>query len=211
MPGNSTEVCGSWVLEHLFTGLIQADTENYEPIPGVAESWDTEDNETWTFELGEDWTFHNGEQVTAQSFVDTFNWVVDPENAQQSANFFELFVSYDEVIDGEADELEGVRAVDDYTLEIELTEPFSPLPDMLTYTAFYPMPEEAFEDIDAYEQAPIGNGRYQIDGEWEHDVQIAADRFEDYSRRGGWSPRPHRVAHLLGHRHRVHGRAVRKP
>ncbi|GAA1813704.1 peptide ABC transporter substrate-binding protein [Nesterenkonia flava] len=181
VPGNSTEVCGSWVLDHLFTGLVQADTETYEPIPGVAESWETEDATTWTFTLGEDWTFHNGDPITAQTFVDTFNWVVDPENAQQSANFFELFAGYDAVVEGEAEELEGVRAIDDYTLEIELTEPFSPLPDMLTYTAFYPMPEVAFEDIEAYEQAPIGNGRYQIDGEWEHDVQIAANRFEDYA------------------------------
>lgn len=181
VPADTTEVCGSWVLEHVFTGLVQADTETYEPIPGVAESWDTEDNVTWTFELGEGWTFHNGEEITAQTFVDTFNWAVDPENAQQSANFFDNFLGYQEVVDGEADEMEGLRAVDDHTLEIELTEPFSPLPDMLSYSAFFPMPQEAFDDIEAFGSAPIGNGRYQMDGEWEHDVQIAVERFDDYA------------------------------
>ncbi len=181
VPGNSTEVCGSWVLDSLFTGLVQTDLETNEPMPGVAESWDTEDNQTWTFTLGEDWTFHDGEEITAQTFVDTYNWVVDPDNAQQSANFFDNFVGYQEVVDGDAEEMEGVRAVDDYTLEIELTEPFSPLPDMLTYTAFYPMPSVAYEDIEAFEQAPVGNGRYMMDGEWEHDVQIAVERFEDWA------------------------------
>lgn len=181
VPGNSTEVCGSWVLDSLFTGLIQTDLDTNEPAPGVAESWDTEDNVTWTFTLGEDWTFHDGEEITAQTFVDTYNWVVDPDNAQQNSNFFDNFVGYQEVVDGDAEEMEGVRAVDDYTLEIELTEAFSPLPDMLTYTAFYPMPSVAFEDIDAFEDAPVGNGRYMMDGEWEHDVQIAVERFDDWA------------------------------
>ncbi|PRZ14142.1 peptide/nickel transport system substrate-binding protein/oligopeptide transport system substrate-binding protein [Nesterenkonia sandarakina] len=181
VPANSTEVCGSWVLGSLFTGLTQTDFDTYEPTAGVAESWDTEDNVTWTFTLGEDWTFHDGEAITAQTFVDTYNWAVDPDNAQQSANFFDNFLGYQEVVDGDAEEMEGVRAVDDYTLEIELTEPFSPLPDMLTYTAFYPMPSVAYDDIEAFEQAPVGNGRYMMDGEWEHDQQIAVNRFEDWA------------------------------
>ncbi|WP_300343731.1 ABC transporter substrate-binding protein [Nesterenkonia sp.] len=180
MPGNSSEVCGSWVLENLFTGLTQVDYETFEAGPGVATEWETEDNITWTFHLGEDWTFHNGDPITAQTFVDSWNWVVNPDNAQQNASFHDKFVGYDEVVNGEAEEMEGVRAVDDYTLEIELTEPFSPLPLMLSYTGFYPMPDEAFEDIEAFQNAPIGNGRYQMDGEWVHDDVIAVERYEDW-------------------------------
>lgn len=185
IPGNTTENCGSRVQEQLFTGLTLVDNETYEAVPGVAESWDTEDQVTWTFELSEDYTFHNGDPVTAQSFVGTFNWVVDPDNAMSGANFHDKFLGYEEVAAGEAEEMEGVRALDDHTLEIELTEPFGQLPLVLTYTSFYPMPEEAFEDIDAYEAAPIGNGRYQMDGEWEHDVAINLERYEDW---GGEEP-----------------------
>ncbi|MDZ5076217.1 ABC transporter substrate-binding protein [Nesterenkonia sp. HG001] len=181
VPGNSTEVCGSWVLENLFTGLTQIDYDTLEAGAGVAESWETEDNVTWTFELGEDWTFHNGDPITAQTFVDTWNWVVAEDNAQQNANFHDKFLGYDDVASGDAEEMEGVRAVDDYTLELELTEPFSPLPMMLSYTGFYPMPDVAFEDIEAFEQAPVGNGRYQMDGEWVHDEEIAVERFDDWA------------------------------
>lgn len=181
LPSNSTEVCGSWVLEQLFTGLTQVDYDTFEAVPGVATEWDSNEDQTeWTFTLGEDWTFHNGDPITAQTFVDTFNWVVDPDNAQQNTSFYDVVLGYDEVVDGEADELEGVTAADDYTLEIELSEPFSPLPMMLSYTGFYPMPAEAFDDPEGFESSPIGNGRYQMDGEWEHDVQIAADRYEDW-------------------------------
>lgn len=180
-PGNSTEVCGSKILEQLFTGLTQVDYETVEAVEGVASDWETDDNITWTFTLNDDWTFHNGDPVTAQTFVDTWNWVVDPDNAQQNASFYDKFLGYQEVVDGDADELEGVRAVDDTTLEIELSEPFSPLPLMLSYTGFYPMPEEAFDDMDAFESAPVGNGRYAMDGEWVNDVEVNMDRNEDWA------------------------------
>ncbi|GAA4828902.1 peptide ABC transporter substrate-binding protein [Garicola koreensis] len=181
MPSNSTEVCGSWVLEQLFTGLTQVDYETYEAVPGVATDWESNEDQTeWTFTLGEDWTFHNGDPIDANTFVETFNWVVDPDNAQQNTSFYDVIVGYEDVVNGDAEELAGVTATDDYTLEFELNEPFSPLPMMLSYTGFYPMPAEAFEDPESFEQAPVGNGRYQMDGEWEHDVQIAVDRYEDW-------------------------------
>lgn len=179
-PGNNTENCGSRVLDQLFTGLTDVDYETYEALPAVATDWETEDQVTWTFNLSEDYTFHNGDPVTAQTFVDTWNWVVQPDNAQAGANFHNKFLGYAEVADGEAEEMEGVRALDDYTLEIELEEPFGQLPIVLTYTSFYPMPAEAFDDMDAFQDAPIGNGRYQMDGEWVRGVEVAMDRYEDW-------------------------------
>lgn len=178
--GASSEVCGSAVLEQLYSGLTQVNYETSEAEPLVAESWDTEDAVTWTFNLREDFTFHNGDPVTAQTFVDTWNWVVDPDNAQGNSGFHDKFVGYDEVVAGDATEMSGVRATDEYTLEIELIEPFSPLPVMLSYTGFYPLPEVAFDDIAAFAEAPIGNGRYEMDGVWEHDVEIAMTRYEDW-------------------------------
>ena len=180
-PGMSEEVCGAGVLEQLFTGLTEMDYDANEPVAGVAESWDSEDQITWTFELGEDWTFHNGEELTAHTFVETFNWIVDPDNAQSNAEYYNVIAGYDEVLDGSADELEGVTAIDDYTLEIELSEPFGQLPAMLSLVGFSPLPEVAYEDIDAFESAPVGNGRYQMDGEWVHDVEIMVERFDDWA------------------------------
>ena len=187
-PGNNTENCGSRVLQQLFTGLTVVDHETNEAAPAVATDWETEDQITWTFTLGEDWTFHNGDPVTAQTFVDSWNWVVDPDNAQAGANFHDKFLGYSEVMEGEAEEMEGVRAVDDYTLEIELTEPFGQLPLVLTYTSFYPMPEEAFDDMDAFQSAPIGNGRYEMDGEWVHDTEVNMNRYEDWPGEDPGSP-----------------------
>src|SRR5690606_27045255 len=108
----------------------------------------------------------------------TWNWIVNPDNAQQNASFMDKFVGYEDVVAGEAEEMAGVRALDDTTIEIELTEPFSPLPAMLSYTAFYPLPPEAFDDIQAFLEAPRANGRYRMDGSGEHGVQIVTTRYE---------------------------------
>ncbi len=64
---------------------------------------------------------------------------------------------------------------------MHLTEPFSQYPLKLMYTVFYPMPKEAFDDIEAYEEAPIGNGPFMMDGKWEHDQQIREVRYPDYA------------------------------
>lgn len=178
--GNSSEVCGSRVLEQLYSGLTAVDYDTAEIIGVVATDWESDDAQSWTFTLRDDFTFHNGEPVTAQTFVDTWNWVVNPDNAQGQEAFFDKIAGYQEVVDGAATEMSGLSAPDDTTLQIELTEPFSPLPAMLSYTAFYPLPAVAFEDIAAFQEAPIGNGRYQMDGVWEHDVQIAMTRYEDW-------------------------------
>ena len=178
--GNSSEVCGSKVLDQLYSGLTSVDYETNEIIGVMASDWETEDAQNWTFTIRDDFTFHNGDPVTAQTFVDTWNWVVNPDNGQGQEAFFDKIEGYQEMADGEATELSGVSAPDDTTLEITLTEPFSPFPAQLSYTAFYPLPEAAFEDIDAFQESPIGNGRYQMDGDWQHDVEIAMTRYEDW-------------------------------
>ena len=182
-PGNNTENCGSRVLQQLFTGLTQVDFDTYEAEPAVATEWESEDQITWTFTLSEDYTFHNGDPVTAQTFVDTWNWIVDPDNGQQGSNFHDKFLGYEDVVNGEAEEMEGVRAIDDTTLE-----PVGQLPLVLTYTSFYPMPDVAFEDMDAFQTAPIGNGRYQMDGEWVHNSEINMDRYEEWPGEDPGSP-----------------------
>ncbi len=178
--GSSSEVCGSKVLEQLYSGLTSIDYDSGEVVGVVASDWETEDAQNWTFTLRDDFTFHNGDPVTAQTFVDTWNWIVNPDNGQTQEAFFDKIEGYQEVADGEATEMSGLSAPDDTTLEITLSEPFSPFPAQLSYTAFYPLPEVAFEDIAAFQEAPIGNGRYQMDGEWVHNVEIAMTRYEDW-------------------------------
>jgi oligopeptide transport system substrate-binding protein len=191
IPQINAETCGSQVLRALFTPLIQFDPETDELIFAVAESIESDDNVTWTVTLREGWTFHDGTPVTAQSFVDAWNWGADCFNAAGNNYFFGPagvnVVGYDalnpEECPNEAatEGMSGLQVVDDRTFTVELGAPFSEFPITVGYNAFYPLPESFFEDSEAFNEAPVGNGPYMMDGVWEHDVGINVVRYEDYA------------------------------
>ncbi|MFC7404974.1 peptide ABC transporter substrate-binding protein [Georgenia alba] len=170
VPTNTNETGGGKVLDQLFDGLVSYDT-NGEPYNQVAESIETEDNQTYTITIKEGWTFHDGSPVTASSFVDAWNYGALLSNEQASSYFFESIegFSYDE-----DSELTGLEVVDDHTFTVTLKQPESDFPVRLGYSAFYPLPESAFEDMEAFGENPIGNGPYMMDGEgaWEHNTRI---------------------------------------
>jgi len=198
VPGNTNETSGGEVLGALFSGLVKYDAETSEPSNLVAASIESEDATTWTVTLNEGWTFHNGDPVNAQSFVDSWNYTSFGPNAYGNNYFFANIVGYcdlnpgsatsaGEACEGDAavdvptvEEMSGLAVVDETTFTVELEAPFSQFPLTLGYTAFYPMPAVAFDDIDAYQEAPIGNGPFKMDGEWVHNQQINVVKFEEY-------------------------------
>jgi ABC-type transport system substrate-binding protein len=199
-PGMTNETAGSAVVQALFSGLINYDTDTGEAYPVVAAELPTsEDNITWTITLNEGWTFHTGEPVTAQSFVQAWNWTALGTNAANNGYFFGPgmadVVGYADVQpgadpDGEegpqtapapaASEMSGLQVVDDLTFTVEHAQPFSQFPLMLGYTAFFPVPNECIEDWEACNEHPIGNGPFMMEGDWQHDTLISVVRYEDY-------------------------------
>ncbi|MGO1973019.1 MAG: peptide ABC transporter substrate-binding protein [Propionibacteriaceae bacterium] len=182
------------VLEVVYSGLVRYDAETTEPYNYVAEDISSEDNVTWTIKIKDGWTFQNGEPVDAESFARAWNYAAYGPNAMGNNFFFERFKGYEEM-QGEyeeaddgtvtveeepsADELSGLKVVDESTLEVELIAPFVSFPTMLGYTGFFPIAQECLDDIDACAVKPIGNGPFQID-EWEQGVALTASKWADY-------------------------------
>ena len=194
LPTNSSESEGNTVLEALCTTLVQFDVETTEMYMAHAESIETDDLQNYTIKIKPGWTFHNGEPVTAQSYVDSWNFAAYGPNAQQTSNFFSNIAGYEDVApadpDGEegpkeapeptAETLSGLEVVDENTFTVELSEPFAQFPLTVGYEAFCPMPQAAFDDPQAFNEAPILNGPFMMDGEWQHDQEINVVAFEDY-------------------------------
>jgi oligopeptide transport system substrate-binding protein len=179
IPQESRETCGGRVLAQIFSGLAELDPDTGEPRLVVAESITTDDAITWTIELHDGWTFHDGEAVTATSFVDAWNFAADPDNDLRNADFFADIVGFDAVRAGEADELAGLRALDELTIEVELAEPFVPFLAKLTDSAFYPLPTVAYEDLDAFDRHPVGNGRFEL-VRYDPDREVVLRRDDDW-------------------------------
>ncbi|MGI9598469.1 MAG: peptide ABC transporter substrate-binding protein, partial [Acidimicrobiales bacterium] len=77
--------------------------------------------------------------------------------------------------------LSGLTVVDDLTFTVELESADAEFPLQLSYNAYYPMPSVALEDPAAFEEAPIGNGPFEIDGTWDHDISIKVVPYADYA------------------------------
>jgi oligopeptide transport system substrate-binding protein len=194
VPGNTTESEGAQVIKSIWTGLVQYANDGAVEYTGVAESIESEDNTTWTITLNDGWTFHDGTPVTAQSFVDAWNYTAYSPNANGGSYFFANVEGYDDLqapVDEEtgeptgepaATEMSGLTAVDEQTIEVTLTAPFAQYPVTVGYNAFFPLPESFFEDPEAAAQdTPIGNGPFQAEGPFEQGVGITLTKYEDYA------------------------------
>ncbi len=180
---NTQDSEGFEVARLLFDGLTDYGAD-LEAVPAVATDWSTDDNITWTFNLRDDVTFHNGDPVTAQSFVDAFNRVANPDNLSDvsyQGSYIAGIEGWAEVESGDATEITGVTAIDDTTLEIVLASAYPVLPKVLAHPVFSPVNLAAVEaGGDGYSDSPVGNGPYQMSEEWQHDVSITLDRYDGY-------------------------------
>lgn len=191
VPSTATESNGAEVLHALFTGLVDYDEEHL-PYEVAAASITTTDNRVWTITLRPGWTFHNGEPVTADSYINAWNAGAWGPNAHDGNYFFDKIEGYPEMnpttpgAAPTAKKLTGLRKIDDLTFEVTLRDPYVNFRSMLGYTAFYPLPLAAFDDVannvisPRYQESPIGQGPFKMKGVWQHDQLIEMTRFDDY-------------------------------
>ena len=142
--------------------------------------------------LHDGWTFHDGTPVTAESFVDAWNYAAYSPNAQAGSYFFANIEGYGDLqapVDdageptGEpaATELSGLRVVDDQTFTVTLSAPFAQFPVTLGYNPFFPLPESFFEDPEAFGLRPVGNGPFRADGDFVPGQGITVLAYEDFA------------------------------
>jgi oligopeptide transport system substrate-binding protein len=194
VPANTNETCGGNPLDWVFSKLVKYNTETAEPELDIAESIESDDNINWTVTLKDGWTFHDGTPVTAQSFVDAWNWGAYGPNAALNSYFFSLvgIEGAEEVLGTDANgdetitpdeatvtEMSGLEVVDDKTFNITLSAPKSDLVTALGYTVFAPLPEVFFEDVDAFGHKPIGSGPFMVT-EYTENASIELTAYEDY-------------------------------
>lgn len=181
VPTATNEVGGGNVIDQMFEGLVRYKADG-EAVNAVADSITSNDNKTWTVKIKDGQQFSDGSPVTANSFVKAWNYGAVGKNAQLNSYFFYPIVGFNDAQEDKSDELSGLKVVDDHTFTIELEQAEASFPARLGYSAFYPLPEKAFDDLEAYGHAPIGNGPYKMasDDAWEDDVQISLVANDNY-------------------------------
>lgn len=138
----------------------------------------SEDQMTYSFELIPDVKFHNGETLKASDVKYSYERLV---KLVKMATLLENVEGYDELSNGQADELSGIQIQDDTHFTIKLKKPYAPFLSVLStaYTAIYP--EAACEEAgDTWGmQTLIGTGPFKLDS-YQNGVGAVLSRFDDY-------------------------------
>ena len=174
---SSPSIQEMFVSQAIHRTLYSWDAVANEPVLELATSVDiSDDGLVYTYHLLPDAVFHNGDPLTADDVIFSYKRIADPANAFPGARRISTIKGGAEFIAGETDEIEGLKKIDDKTLEITFTTPAEPgFALMENNMAIYPA------GVDEQTQAtdPVGLGPFVFK---EHipGSQVVVEKFEDY-------------------------------
>jgi oligopeptide transport system substrate-binding protein len=179
-PAISGEMTSHEYVTQIFSGLVRLD-DDLEPVPDIAEKWKvSSDGMTYRFYLRRGVTFHDGREVTAEDFVYSWQRACSPETGSQTAvAFLGDIVGAKQVLSGEAEEISGLRVLNDYTLEVEIDAPRSYFLYKLSYPTTFVVDRNNVESGPGWWYQPNGTGSFKL-GQWDYQELLVLERNESY-------------------------------
>ena len=176
VPGEATDDAGLLVVDTLFDSLTRVDDAG-EVHPAAAVRWrSSDDGRRWRFTLRGDARYHDGTLVRARDFAASWAHTV---GLGLTGSHLQDVVGYRALRDGRTDQLAGVRAVDESTLEIRLRHPMMDLPALVAHPTLAPLPAGATA-ARRFADQPVGNGPYRIAERWGRGQFIRVQRDRDW-------------------------------
>ncbi|MEO0899897.1 MAG: ABC transporter substrate-binding protein [Bacteroidota bacterium] len=178
-----------WMTAQLFNGLVALDSALH-VVPAIAKSWTiSPDGKTYTFRLKDNVFFHahpifgksNRRKVVAEDFRYSLTRICDPQTASTgkwvySGKIFGL----EEYNSGQKKSIDGFRALDDSTFQIELIKPFPAFLSLLAMPYGYVVPREVVEYYgEDFQANPIGTGPFQF-YKWQEGNILIMHKNPDY-------------------------------
>lgn len=188
-PAEITDIYSQHIASQLFDGLLKFNQKTLEVEPCIAETYQVDpSNKVYTFNIRKGVKFHNdecfengvGRDVTANDFKATFEFLCSNDDLNKSQYLLRDIVKGGiEYSEGKATEVTGIKAVNDYTLEIELNDPFSGFTNVLALTQTAVFPKEAFDKYGkGISNHPVGAGPYYLNEATE--TQVVLLKNENY-------------------------------
>ncbi|HHT2966964.1 oligopeptide ABC transporter substrate-binding protein OppA [Citrobacter koseri] len=172
------------VSRDLFEGLLISDVEGH-PSPGVAEKWENKDFKVWTFHLRKNAKWSDGTPVTAHDFVYSWQRLANPNTASPYASYLQYghIANIDDIIAGKKPATDlGVKAINDNTFEVTLSEPVPYFYKLLVHPSVSPVPKAAVEKFGEKWTQPaniVTNGAYKLKN-WVVNERIVLERNTQY-------------------------------
>lgn len=165
-PTMSTGLPEATIQNALFEGLYRYDKDK-KLQPAVAEKVDiSADGTKFVFTIRKGVKWSNGDPVTAHDFEYSWKRLLDKNTAAEYAYQAFYIKNGEEFNAGKvsADQV-GVKATDDYTLEVELVAPTPYFLDLTAFANLFPLHKDTVEANKNWASSPdtiIGNGPYKM-------------------------------------------------
>jgi oligopeptide transport system substrate-binding protein len=196
-PANSGDATSAEYIAEIFSGLVSFD-KDLKIVPEIAQSWDvSSDGTVYTFHLRQDAKFQDGRPVTAQDFKYTFERDADPKtHSTVTPIYLGDIVGFMDKYNGQADQVSGVKVIDNYTLQITIDAPKSYFLAELTHPVAYVVDKNNVESgQQPWYLQPNGTGAYQLK-EWDQGQKIVLIKNPYYY--GNPKPSVPEVDYILG-------------
>ena len=172
-PACASDAGSAEYIVEIFSGLVSFDRD-LQVIPDIAEKWDVSpDGTVYTFHLRTNVLFHDASRrVTADDFKFSMERALNPDTLSTVGEvYLDDIAGADDFIRGRADEVSGIKVIDDNTLEITIDEPNSVFIEKLTYPTAYVVDQREVQDSTCFEGAqwtlnPNGTGPFKM-GDWQ--------------------------------------------
>jgi oligopeptide transport system substrate-binding protein len=182
-PARITDFYAVAVANQIFDSLVEFDA-HLNVLPALAQSWSaSRDGLIWTFSLRQGVHFHSGREVVAEDVVYSLSRLLDPAVSSPRSWLLDSVKGASEFQSGVAKHLEGITAVDRFTVKITLSEPFAPFISILGLPHTSVIPREEVERLGAdFASAPVGTGAFRF-GRWERGREIVLEANERHFRK----------------------------
>jgi peptide/nickel transport system substrate-binding protein/oligopeptide transport system substrate-binding protein len=181
-PARIVDLYGVAVANQIFDGLVAFDA-HLNVVPALAQSWSaSRDGLVWTFHLRKGVQFHNGQEMSAEDIVYSLSRLLDPAVGSRNSPLMDKVKGATEFQAGITKVLEGIKAIDRYTVEVSLSEPFVPFISILgmAHTSIVPRGEVERLGTD-FGTAPVGTGPFRF-VRWARGQEILLETNKDYFR-----------------------------
>ncbi len=190
-PHIVTGVPESKILMALLEGLVIRHPDGKSPLPGVAQSWDISSNGLiYTFNLRKNARWSNGDTVDAHDFVYSWKRVLLPSLGSQYPDMLYDIKNAEPFNKGEITDFKevGVKAINDYQLQVTLANPAPYFIELLTHYTTRPVHKETIEQYGSIDSVGtkwtrpgnfVGNGPFNLK-EWQLNKVIEVEKSNTY-------------------------------
>ena len=173
-PHVVTGVAEHYIMSSLFEGLVVKNPYTLEVEPAVAESWEISDEgKLYTFKIRQNAKWSNGDSLNAHDFVWSWWRALQPKLGNQYVFTYFPIKNAEKYFKQKINDFSevGIKALDDFTLQVELNNPTPYFLQLLDHNSMFPVHRPTLEKHGAPDESytpwtrpgnMVGNGPFYL-------------------------------------------------